>query len=232
MSDRDIGMGDSSRDNSSRIPWIVGLFDEYHGYNGQQSWGTRQSAFESINKSWWWSYTFAWDIYSSTKFSNFRRNSATATTDSSESISFDHQLHFVHERDPYEVQHDQNIEDEAFDGLFYLLSTIVKQITLVLSKHSSLIRNPSIYAQLTLELIDRVCTYLFELPTSTQRTVVKWKSLLIRVKCDEFLGEFIKVNRDHFVALQKKLVEQHLSVARRTNSALHLDEQQPFNISA
>ena len=138
------------------------------------------------------------------------------------SISFDHQLieiliSFIHEHVPYETQRDKFIEDEVLFGLLCLLTSIVRQYNHSSLKQVNQQENHS-YTQLTFELIDRVFKYLFELPTSENRCVPKCKSLFTRAKSYEFLNELIKINRENFIQLQRKLLEQHNSI----------DRQQPY----
>ncbi|CAF1418467.1 unnamed protein product, partial [Adineta steineri] len=137
-------------------------------------------------------------------------------------ILFDHELieiliSFIHEHVPYETQRDKLIEDEVLYGLLCLLTSIVKQYNNSYFKQININDNPS-YKQLTFHLIDRVFKYLFELPTSENRFVPKCKSLLTRAKSYEFLNELIKINRENFIQLQKKLLQQHNSI----------DRQQPY----
>jgi ubiquitin carboxyl-terminal hydrolase 34 len=137
-------------------------------------------------------------------------------------ILFDHELieiliHFIHEHIPYETQRDKLIEDEVLYGLLCLLTSIVKQYNNIYIKQLN-INDNQLYKQLTFHLIDRVFKYLFELPTSENRFVPKCKSLLTRAKSYEFLTELIKINRENFIQLQKKLLEQHNSI----------DRQQPY----
>ncbi|CAF0871243.1 unnamed protein product [Adineta ricciae] len=137
-------------------------------------------------------------------------------------ILFDHELieiliNFIHEHVPYETQRDKLIEDEVLYGLLCLLTSIIKQYNNSSLKQINVNDNPH-YKQLTFHLIDRVFKYLFELPTSENRCVPKCKSLLTRAKSYEFLNELIKINRENFVELQKKLLQQHNSI----------DRQQPY----
>ncbi len=143
-------------------------------------------------------------------------------TNTNDYILFDHELieiliHFIHEHIPYETQRDKLIEDEVLYGLLCLLTSIVKQYNNFYIKQSNINEN-QLYKQLTFHLIDRVFKYLFELPTSENRFVPKCKSLLTRAKSYEFLTELIKINRENFIQLQKKLLEQHNSI----------DRQQPY----
>ena len=137
-------------------------------------------------------------------------------------ISFDHELieiiiNFIHKHVPYETQRDKLIEDEVLYGLLCLLTSITKQYNNFYLKQSNL-NEKLLYQQLTLNLIDRVFKYLFELPTSENRCVPKCKSLFTRAKSYEFLTELIKINRENFIRLQNKLLEQHNSI----------DRQQPY----
>ena len=139
-----------------------------------------------------------------------------------EMILFDHELikiliNFIHERIPYETQRDKIIEDEVLYGLLCLLTSIIKQYNNFYLKQSNINEKLS-YEQLTLNLIDRIFKYLFELPTSENRFVPKCKSLYTRSKSYEILLELIKINQENFIQLQKKLLEQHNSV----------DRQQPY----
>lgn len=151
-----------------------------------------------------------------------KRNKLSPESNPNEFIQFDHQLieiliQFIHEQIPYETQRDKFIEDELLYGLLCLLTSIVKQYNHFYIKQSTVNDNQS-YQQLTFHLIDRVFKYLFELPTSENRFVPKCKSVLTRAKSYEFLTELIKINRENFIQLQKKLLEQHQSI----------DRQQPY----
>ena len=152
-----------------------------------------------------------------------QRNKLSSDSSPNEFIQFDHQLieiliHFIHEHIPYETQRDKFIEDELLYGILCLLTSIVKQYNHFYIKHSTTINDNQSYQQLTFHLIDRVFKYLFELPTSEHRFVPKCKSVLTRAKSYEFLTELIKINRENFIQLQKKLLEQHQSI----------DRQQPY----
>lgn len=151
-----------------------------------------------------------------------KRNKLYPDSNPNDFIQFDYQLieiliHFIHEHIPYETQRDKYIEDEVLYGLLCLLNSIVKQYNHFYIKQSTNNDNQS-YQQLTFHLIDRVFKYLFELPTSENRFVPKCKSLLTRARCYDFLTELIRINRENFIQLQKKLLEQHQSV----------DRQQPY----
>ena len=160
--------------------------------------------------------------YDEIKQIKIHRTKLSNQLNANEFILFDHELieiliNFIHEHIPYETQRDKIIEDEVLYGLLCLLTSIVKQYNNSYLKQTNIIENKS-YKQLTFHLIDRVFKYLFELPTSENRFVPKCKSLLTRAKSYEFLNELIKINRENFIQLQKKLLEQHNSI----------DRQQPY----
>ncbi|CAF3868679.1 unnamed protein product [Rotaria sp. Silwood2] len=160
--------------------------------------------------------------YDEIKQIKIHKNKLCNINQTNQIILFDHELieiliNFIHEHIPYETQRDKLIEDEVLYGLLCLLTSIVKQYNNLYVKQINL-NNNQLYKQLTFNLIDRVFKYLFKLPTSENRFVPKCKSLLTRAKSYEFLNELIKVNRENFIQLQKKLLEQHNSI----------DRQQPY----
>ncbi|CAF1004126.1 unnamed protein product, partial [Didymodactylos carnosus] len=115
---------------------------------------------------------------------------------------------YIHQRLPYESYREKIAEDDVLYGLLCLLSSIIKQTNSHLNKFTTLWPNSN-YNQMTLLLVEQIYNYLFELPTNEQRNVPKCKSHITRRVCYELLVELVRLNKDNFIFLQKKLCEQH-----------------------